>query len=110
MAQRRCDEIINFAAVTEPAVDGPESGGRKCRYYYCDLSGGDVFGLWALGAIGNLHGHRLTLLKRFMTFSLYRAVMYENVFSTFLRNKAIAFGIVKPLNRACYCFRHNFTL
>jgi hypothetical protein len=27
-----------------------------------------------------------------------------------LRNKTITFGIVKPLNCAGYCFRHNITL
>lgn len=45
-----------------------------------------------------------------MALSLDRAVMDENVLSTLLGNKAIAFGIVKPLDRACYCFRHNITL
>ena len=74
------------------------------------LSGGDVFGLRALGAIGYFHGYSLSLLKGLVTFCLDCAVMNENVFSTLLGNKPIALGIVKPLYRACYCFRHNFTL
>ena len=74
------------------------------------LSGSYVFGLWTLGAVGDLHGDRLTLLKRFVALSLNRTVMNEYVFTTLLGNEAIAFGVIKPFNRACYCFRHNFTL
>ncbi len=79
------------------------------RYYYV-LSGGNVFGLRTLGAVGNLHGYGLALLQCLVTLSLDRAVMDEYVFTTLLRNKAIAFGIVKPLNGTSYCFRHNITL
>ena len=48
------------------------------------LSGGNVFGLRTLGAVGNLHGHCLALLKRLVTFGLDRAVMNEYVLSTLL--------------------------
>jgi len=48
------------------------------------LSGGDVFGLRALGAIGYFHGYSLPLLEGLVTFRLDRAVMNENVFSTLL--------------------------
>ena len=49
-----------------------------------ELSGGDVFGLRSLGAIGNFHGYSLSLLKRLVTFCLDSAVMNENVCSTLL--------------------------
>jgi hypothetical protein len=74
------------------------------------LSGGNVFSLRALGSVGNLHGNRLALLKRLVPLSQDRAVVDEYVFSTLLGYEPIALGIVKPLNCACHCFRHNFTL
>ena len=84
MALGEVNEIRDFAGGAEPTVDRPESGDWKCLYYYFVLSGGNVFSLRALGAVGNLHGNGLALLKCLVTFSLNRALMNKNVFATLL--------------------------
>ena len=79
------DEIADFAGKADPACRRP--GSESCFdlvYRCCNSGGSNVFGLWTLGAVRDLHGHGLPLLQRLVTFSLDRTVMNENVFATFL--------------------------
>ena len=62
-----------------------------------------VFSLPALGAFGHVELHGLALLKALETARLNCREMDKNVFATLPANKAIAFGVVKPLHCALFC-------
>src|SRR5580658_5147937 len=76
----------------------------------------NVFSLPALGALGHVKLHRLTLLQALEAARLDRREVHKNVFAILTADKAIALGVVKPLYcslfcHVCYCsFSIDFTL
>ena len=76
------ESTISPVMLSQPSPGRIQGVNTACYYYL--LSRRNVFRLRTLSAIGNLHGYGLTLLKSLVSFSLYCAVMNENVFATLL--------------------------
>src|SRR5450631_1974258 len=63
----------------------------------------DVLSLPALGPFGNLKLHTLAFLQAAESARLDRREMHENIFAALPADKAVAFGIVKPLYCSLFC-------
>jgi hypothetical protein len=59
----------------------------------------NVFGLQALGALGDIELHGLAFLQALESASLDGREMHENVFASLTADKAVPFGVIEPL----YC-------
>src|SRR5579863_1497376 len=70
------------------------SGRLDCLY---------VLGLPALGALGHVELHGLAFLQAAEAARLNRGEMHEDVFAILTADKAIAFGVVKPLHCSLFC-------
>ena len=57
-----------------------------------------VFGLPALGPFGHVKLHGLAFLQASESATLNGGKMHENVFAGLAADKAVAFGVVEPLN------------
>ena len=64
-----------------------------------DLDGLNVLGLPALRAFGHFELHSLPFLQAAKAASLDSGEMHEDILSSLAADKAVAFGVVKPL----YC-------
>ena len=65
----------------------------------CRLDSLNVLSLPALWAFGHLELHGLSFLKAAKASGLNSGEMYEDILAALTADKAVAFGIVKPL----YC-------
>ena len=63
----------------------------------------DVLSLPALGALGHVELHGLALLQALETACLNRREMYENVFARLTADKAVALGVIEPLDCSLFC-------
>lgn len=75
--------------------DSCEPGSRIDNSY---LDSCYILRLWPLLALGNFHRDFLTFTQGFSAGAVNCAVVYENIFTTFLLNKSKTFFIVEPLN------------
>ena len=63
----------------------------------------DVLSLPALRAFGHVELHGLAFLQAAEAARLNRGEMHENVLAILTADKAIAFGVVKPLHCSLFC-------
>ena len=63
----------------------------------------DIFSLQALRTLGDVELHRLALLQALETAGLNSREMHENVLAGLPANKAVTFGVVKPLYCSLFC-------
>ena len=63
-----------------------------------DLDRGHVLCLPALGAFGYFELHCLALLQALEAARLNRREMHENIFAGLPADKAVALGVIEPLN------------
>ena len=70
---------------------------------------GDVLGLWSLGAVHDCELHLVALVQRAVTIGLNGGIVDEDVLATLMRDKAIAFRRIEPLDRAVNTIIHYFT-
>jgi hypothetical protein len=63
-----------------------------------------VGSLWTFGSLGDLELYLIAFLQALVSFSRYRAVVHENIWSTFASDKAIPFGIVEPFHSTVQAF------
>jgi hypothetical protein len=75
------------------------SRGYRLSAEFVGLDSLNVFGLQALGALGDAELYRLTLLQALESARLDGREMHENVFARLAADKAVALGVIEPL----YC-------
>ena len=75
------------------------SRGYRLSAEFVGLDSLNVFGLQALGALGDAELYRLALLEALESARLDGREMHENVFARLTADKAVALGIIEPL----YC-------
>jgi len=71
------------------------------------LDGNDVGRLRPLGAVFDAEFDLLAFFKLAKAFGLYRRIVDEDVVAILTRDKAIAFGTVKPLDGAGNALAHS---
>ncbi len=82
--------------------------GYRLSAEFVGLESLDVFGLQALGALGDIELHRLAFLQALETARLDGREMHENVFARLAADKAVALGVIEPLY--CSLFHMCFVL
>jgi hypothetical protein len=88
-----------------PGADSPAPALESSTFQ--PLHRADILSLPALGPFGYFKLHSLALLQAAKTACLDCREVYKNIFAALPTNKAVAFGVVKPL----YCsLFHIFNL
>jgi len=75
------------------------SGWIRLSAGFVGLESLNVFGLQALGALGDIELHGLAFLQALETAGLDGGEMHENVFASLTADKTVALGVIEPL----YC-------
>ena len=89
--------------VTVVKSEKAKSIGNRLSRKIRQLESLDVFCLPALGPLGHVELHCLSLLQALETARLDRREMHKNVFAILTADEAVAFGVVEPLYCSLFC-------
>ncbi len=103
-----CDGVSRLSPANCVQKRRGDLRGYRLSAEFVGLNSLNVFGLQALGALGDTELHRLALLQALESARLDGRKMHENVFARLAADKAVALGVIEPLH--CSLFHVFCTL